>query len=202
MTPLPEFFLYVAAALRLFGGLAYFRAIWRGTANPNAITWLLWAITPAITFFAGLSLNVGPSLIVTGALAISPLLVFVAAIIKYPKDIKFDQLNVTCGLLAILGIVLWRLTDHPTLAIALAIVADAISSLPTIIKARRQPFSEHAPTYIMSSSALLLALLTIPRWTFANAAFMIYGFIFNMIIAYFSIFGRLKKLRKNQLIRK
>lgn len=196
MQPLSEFFLYAAVVIRLLGGWAYFRAILRGEARPNALTWLLWSITPAITFFVGLSLEVGLSLIVTGALAISPLLVFFVAIFKYPEDIKLDRLNIVCGLMAILGIILWQLTDHPILAIVLAIVADFVSSIPTVIKTYQKPFSEHAPTYIMSAAAMLITLMTLPGWTFINSSFIIYVFILNMVIANLSIFGRLKAQQK------
>lgn len=201
MLVLPEYFLLISAAIRLVGGVAYLRATILGKAKPNPLTWLLWAITPAITLVAGIVAKVGDSLIVTAALAISPLLVFITAMIKNPRSLKLDRLNLICAFLAILGIVLWCLTKNQDLAILLAIVADFISSLPTLIKAKKQPKSEYPPTYIMSAAAMLLALLTMPSWNFTNSAFMIYVFVLNMIIANLSIFGRLKgpaRLRRTQ----
>lgn len=196
MLVLPGFFLLISAAIRLFGGAAYIRAILKGKARPNSLTWLLWGITPTITLFAALSVNDTSNLVVTAALALSPLAVSMVAIRKDRRSLKFDKFNSICAVLAVIGIILWYYTKNPNLAIVLAIAADFVSSLPTVVKAKRQPASEYPPTYIMSAIAMLLALLTIPKWTFTNSAFMIYVFVLNIIIANLSTFGRLKK-RKN-----
>ena len=195
MHVLPPVFLLVSAVIRLLGGLSYLRATIIGKAKPNPLTWLLWSITPAITLLAALSVGETDSLLVTSALALSPLLVFVTAVIKNPRSVKFDRLNLICALLAAVGMVLWYATSNQNLAIILAMLADFASSLPTLIKAKRQPHSEHPPAYIMSAIAMLLALLTMAHWTFTSAGFMIYILILNLIIANLSIFGRLRQVR-------
>lgn len=193
MLPLSSQFLLVSATIRLFSGAAYIRAILTSKAKPNSLTWLLWGITPTITLAAALSVNDASNLIITAALALSPLAVSAVAVCKDRQSLKFDKFNTICALLAIVGIILWYFTNNPNLAIFLAILADFVSSLPTVVKAKRHPASEYPPTYIMSAIAMLLALLTIPHWTFINAAFMIYVFVLNMIIANLSIYGRLRK---------
>lgn len=193
MQVLPPIFLSISALLRLLGGGAYLRATLQGKAKPNPLTWLLWAITPTITLVASLSVGETSGLLVTGALALSPLLVFITAMFKNPRSLKFDKLNLTCAGVAILGIVLWYFTSNQNLAIFLAIVADFVASLPTLIKAQAKPESEYPPTYIMSATAMLLALLTIPSWNFTNSAFMIYVFVLNLLIANLSTFGRLRR---------
>lgn len=193
MIVLPSVFLLISAAMRLFGGIAYVRAILKNDAKPNSLTWFLWGITPTITLFAALSVHDTSNLIVTAALALSPLVVSLVAICKDRRSLKFDKFNTICAVLAITGIILWYFTNNPNLAILLAILADFVSSLPTVVKAKCQPKTEYPPTYIMSALAMLLALLTIPRWTFVNASFMIYVFVLNLVIANLSTFGRLKK---------
>ncbi|MGI6612444.1 MAG: hypothetical protein ACOX0Z_02645 [Candidatus Nanosyncoccaceae bacterium] len=195
MLILPNFVLLISAAIRLLGGVAYIRATIRGKAKPNSLTWLLWGITPTITLFAVLSVRDTSNLIVTAALALSPLAVSFVAIRKDRRSLRFDKFNSVCAILAIIGIILWYFTKNPNLAILLAIAADFVSSLPTIVKAKHQPASEYPPTYIMSATAMLLALLTIPKWTFTNSAFMVYVFVLNIIIANLSTFGRLRKLK-------
>lgn len=190
---LPIWFIYVAAMLRLLGGLAYLRATLQGKALPNPLSWLLWSATPMIAFFAELSAGVGIAALVTLALGISPLLVFVATIYKNPRLFKLDRFNATCALLAITGIVLWVLTDHPQLAIALAILADIASSLPTIKKTIHRPHTEYAPTYAISAFSMILTLLTIRSWSFASAAFPIYILTINIYIVFLIIGGKLRK---------
>ena len=198
MLVLPSYFLLISAAIRLFGGAVYVRAVLVGKAKPNALTWLLWGITPAITLVAALSVQETSNLVVTAALALSPLIVSVVAVWKDKRSLKFDKFNTACAVLAVVGIALWYFTNNPSLAILLAILADFVSSLPTVVKAKKQPTSEYPPTYIMSAIAMLLALLTIPSWTFINASFMIYVFVLNMIIANLSTFGRLKQPRRRR----
>lgn len=195
MIVLPASFLFISAILRLSGGLAYLRAILLNKAKPNPLTWLLWSLTPLISLVVALLVDEKDALLVTAALALSPFLVFVTALIKAPRSLKFDALNLTCTGLALFGLVLWRLSQQANLAILLAILADLVSSLPTLIKAHKHPESEYPPTYILSAVAMILALLTLPRWNFTNAAFLIYVLVLNLIIANLSILGRLKLRR-------
>lgn len=176
---LPIWFIFIAAALRIVGGLAYLRATLSGRAKPNPLSWLLWGITPLIALFAELSAGVGPAVVVTMALAASPLMVFAAAMYKNPRSFKFDRLNIYCGLFALSGIALWQVADDPGLAIIVAILADIASSLPTIRKTIDRPHTEYAPTYAISALSMVLTLLTIQTWNFATIAFPIYVLLIN-----------------------
>lgn len=179
---LPIWFIYVAAAMRLGGGLAYLHATLRGQAKPNPLSWLLWGVTALIAFFAEISAGVGAAAIVTLALAVSPLMVFVAAMFKDPRSLTFDRLNLVCGLMAVIGIVLWRLTSQPELAIVVAILADIASSFPTIFKTIRRPKTEYAPTYAISALSMVIALYTVRNWTFVAVAFPIYVLVVNLFM--------------------
>ncbi len=183
MLLLPKFFVFIAAGLRLLGGLAYFRATLSGRAKPNPLTWLLWAVTPLVTLAAGLVRGEADNMVVTLALAASPMLVFIAAMKTDPKLLKFDWLNLACIILTGLGVLLWIMTDNPILAIGLAIAADFISAVPTIIKTFKQPETEYAPTYFMSAIAMLMTLMTTPRWTLTNAAFVFYVMLINITLS-------------------
>ena len=182
MNILPVWFVYIAALLRLGGGAAYIRATIRGAAKPNPVSWLLWSLTPLISFFAGLSDGFDILLIVTLATGISPLLVFFIAIIKNPRSLQFNKLNISCFIIAVAGIGLWAITDHPLLAIALAIVADIVSALPTLAKIIRHPYSEYAPTYMLSAISMMLALLATETFSLLAVIFPIYVLLMNLAI--------------------
>lgn len=194
---LPIWFMYIAAAMRLGGGLAYLRATLHGKAQPNPLSWLLWGITPLIAFAAELSTGAGPVAVVTLALGTSPLMVFTAAMIKNPRSFRLDRLNLLCGALAVAGIVLWILTDHPQLAIVLAILADIASSMPTISKTIKKPRSEYAPTYAISAASMILTMLTIRDWNFTAYGFPLYVLIINTYMVGL-ITGQRRKLRVRQ----
>ncbi len=179
---LPIWFIYIAAGMRIAGGLAYLASTIRGIARPNPVSWLLWGVIPIIAFIAELQANVGPIAYVTLALGVSPILVFTATMIKNPQSFRLKGLNLLCALIAVLGLVLWASTNSPELAISFMLIADFASGLPTITKAWRDPKSEFAPSYLVSASAMILALLTVTDWRFAVIAFPVYILAINLLI--------------------
>ena len=183
--------------MRIAGGLAYLASTIRGIARPNPVSWLLWGVIPIIAFIAELQANVGPIAYVTLALGVSPILVFTATIIKNPRSFKLKGFNLLCALIAALGLVLWATTSNPQLAIAFMLFADFASGLPTIAKAWRDPKSEYAPTYLMSASAMVLALLTVTDWRFAVIAFPVYILSINLLIFSIASCRPAKKRQRN-----
>lgn len=198
---LPIWFIAIAVAIRLLGGFSYLRAVVTGRARPYPLSWLLWAITPMITFAAELSSDVGWRSVVTFALGFTPLMVFVVSMIKNPKSLKLDALNVACVLLALSGIGLWLITDNPIIAIVVAIIADIFSAVPTIRKTIADPKSEYAPTYALSILSMAVTLLTITDWTFAAYAFPTYVMLMNTFMVAI-IKGKRKKKRKKRTTRR
>lgn len=183
MQLLPVWIIFVAAALRLFGGLAYLRATLAGRARPHAISWLIWSLTPLISFFAELSAGVGAIAVVTLALAISPMMVFLAALFKDIRLLRADRFDMLCIAIAVLGIILWFATDSPAVAITIAIIADTVSCLPTLRKAYRDPRSEYPPTFLLSAGSMVLALLATQSISFEAFAFPVYVLSMNLLIA-------------------
>lgn len=47
-----ENYAVLGALVASLGGFYYFYETIKGTAKPNRVTWLLWAVFPMITFFA------------------------------------------------------------------------------------------------------------------------------------------------------
>ncbi len=173
--------------------MAYLVATLRGKAQPNPVSWLLWSMIPLLTFFVGISTGVGIEMIITLAAGISPLLVFFASMYKNPRSFQLRGLNLVCVIIAIAGLALWPVTSSPGLAIALLLLADLSSALPTIKKAWQRPSSEFSPTYLISSASMVLALLTITDWQFAAVAYPIYALSANLLI--FLLANRKKPLR-------
>lgn len=189
---LPTSFVILAMLLRLSGGVAYLRATLRGKAHPELLSWFMWAATPMIAFFAELSAGVGAVAYVTFALGLSPLLVFLTALIKKTGTLRLDFFNACCILLAVIGVVLWRTTSNPELAILLAIFADIASAVPTLRKIMKWPESEYWPSYAMSVLAMIITLLMVDEWKFAAYAFPSYVMTINSLIV-IMILARRKK---------
>ncbi len=179
---LPEWFVSIAIAIRIFGGLSYFRGVFTGKAKPNPITWFIWSATAMVAFAAQLHEHVGAQAWVTFSLGITPLLVCIVSLLKNRSEPHFTPFNLSCGALALIGIVLWQATDNALLAIVFSIFADTAGSIPTVVKAFNHPTSEYAPAYAMSILSMLITLGTITTWDFASYAFPTYIALINIVI--------------------
>lgn len=108
----------------------------------------------------------------------------------YPK---YGWIEGVCTLLAIIAIVSWQLTHQPLLAIIFAIIADLMASVPTVVKAYRDPQSEHPAGWFIVVSAAILGLLSTTIVNPANIIFPAYILCINGIIGSLALIGRLKR---------
>ncbi len=198
MQLLPVWFLYLAAAIRLFGGVAYVRATLRGRAKPHAVSWLIWSISPLIAFAASLSAGIGVDAVITLALGLSPLMVFMAARHKDRRLLQLRRFDKICIAIALCGLAIWAITNEPTTAIIIAITADLISCLPTIRKTIAKPQTEYPFTFLLSASAMVIAMLATQEVSFASFAFPVYVFVMNIFLCILAFRDMRRSRRKRK----
>lgn len=190
---LPAYFLIIAVMLRVMGGISYVRATLRGRARPNLVSWGLWSLTGLIAFVAQLTHNAGPEAIVTLAIALGPLAVCIAAVYKGAHRTKLTQLDIWSLGLAIMGIGLWLVSKDPLMALAMSIVADLFSNIPTLVKCYRKPESEHSYTYGISIVGMAVTLLTVTDWHLIHWLFPAYILAINAtLFLTLTVFSRLR----------
>ena len=184
---LPSWFVGFSVVIRLFGGAQYAWGVVRGKARPNPITWFLWGLTPLIAFFAMIAESgFSAQAFVLLALAVTPLVICFIAIMRDNPRQYFTPFSVACGLLALMGIALWRVTEMPSIATAFCIAADIFATLPTLRKAYHDPASEYAWPYAMSALSMAVTLLTITHWAFVVYAFPLYMLTINAVLFVFA----------------
>lgn len=175
----PVSFAFVGALIASLGGLYYLAETLAGRAQPNRVTYLLWGLFPLVIFAAQRAKGVaGPSW-ATLVAGLTPLLIVSASLAcpgAYWRSAPRDYALMGA---ALLGIVLWAWTDNPNLALLLALLADALASVPTLIKAYRQPQSESWVAYGISTLGFGLSLLSIRSHTLESTAFLAYVFFLN-----------------------
>ena len=180
---LPSYFAIIAAIVSSLGTLYYFYETLKGKAQPNRVTWILWAIFPMIIFFAQRSQNTGVMSIISLSAGVLALLVFTASLFNKKSYWKTKPFDYACLVLAIIGMVLWWLSKDANVAIIFAIIADSLTAAPTIKKAYLYPKSESWQAYTLNSLGFFIGILAIQKWDFANYAFVIYLFAVNFLIA-------------------
>ena len=168
---LDERFVILGFVLNALGSLSYFFAVLRGQAKPNKVTWFLWGVFPLVAGLAQISQGVGLSVLTTFSAAFASFIVLAAAFFNKKAYWKLGVLDFICGGLALLGALLWQLTDRPNLAIVFAVLADFIAGFPTVVKAYKAPDTESPWTFLLGLINYVLCLLTLTTWDFAHLAF-------------------------------
>ena len=197
---LPSWFVWFAVLTRLVGGSRYAWGVVKGIARPNPATWFLWGLTSMIAFVAQIQHGFTSQSFVLLALGITPLVVFAIAIVKQDFRRYLNQFTLICFAIAILGIILWRLTSQPAIAIGFSIIADIFATLPTLHKAYKDPSSEYPLPYLVSMASMAITLLTIQQWIFTTYMFPLYMLAINLVLfcfAQFPIRNQVERSRTN-----
>jgi len=166
----------IAAGLLQVGAtLPYVVSILRGRTAPNAVSWVLWTLTVAITLAAQVASGASWSLFLLGGALLCNLAIVVLCLLGYGYRAfgRVDRLTVILVVAAIAG---WIVSSDPIVAMIFAIAADTIAYAPTLLKVRRLPGSEPAIYWGLLLAADILALVSVDVWTIANVSFPIaYG---------------------------
>jgi len=176
-------FIYLGVALQFFGGMSYLIGTVKGTVKPNRVTWFMWILAPALAFFAQIQQGVGIEAWSTFIVWFVPLLIFIASFVNKKAEWKIQKLDIICGILSFIGLILWMVTKVGNVAILFAILADLLACIPTIVKSWIDPDTENDSVFLFGSINSILSLLVITNWHFENYAFMAYLLFANGLLA-------------------
>lgn len=177
-----EKFVLLAALFNIVGSLTYAINTIKGRTKPNRVTWFLWALAPLIAFSAQLDEGVFWQAIMTFMVGFGPLLIFLASFINRKAYWEITKLDITCGAISVLALVLWLITGTGLIAILFSIFADLLAGVPTLIKAFRNPETEHHSVFRNGAISAGITLLTIKEWTAANYAFALYILLICLVL--------------------
>jgi len=190
---LPEYFAIIGAIIGSLGGLYYLYETVAGKAQPNRITWLLWGIFPMVIFVAQRAQGVEGLSWPSFVAGFTPLLVVAASFLNRKAYWKSEPRDYYLMAAAIVGIVLWAITDNPNLALLFALLADMLAGIPTLIKSYRHPHSESWIAYAISTFGFGISFLSVQTYNFENTAFVAYLFAMNGTFALLASRGRKPK---------
>jgi hypothetical protein len=182
---LDERFVIIGAIASMAGVWDYVRATLAGQARPNRVTWACWAAAPLVAFAAELQEGVGLRSLMTFVVGFGPLLILVASFVNPHAYWRLGPLDLACGALSFAALLGWAITRSGVVAIVLALGADVLAGIPTLVKIWRAPRSEAPLLFVLSIVNAGIAVLTIDEWTTANVAFPLYilfmGVLFTTI---------------------
>ena len=148
-----------------------------------------------IAFFAQINQGVGLEALMTFSTGFLPFTVFIASFVNKRSEWKLTWFDVMCGVLSLVGLAFWMITKVGNVAIFFSIVADGFAAVPTMVKAFKYPDTEMAWPWIATVFGIILTLLTLSTFTFANCGFILYILINNTLIFSLVQFRLGEKLR-------
>lgn len=175
-------FLFLLPFIHGWGQISYILSTLKGKSQPNRVSFLLWAVIAFVIFAAQINEGVGWPSLLTLIAGIGPLIIFIVSFVGDKAYWKISKLDIFCGILSALAIVLWVVTGSGLYAIALGIIADFLASIPTVVKSFNFPESENFVIYRNATIGGAITLLTINVWTFAVTAFAIYIVLINLLL--------------------
>jgi hypothetical protein len=178
-------FIILGVLIQLWGCAVYARDTWVGTTKPNRVTWFLWFLAPTIAFAAEVDKGVGFISLMTLSVGLGPLIVLVASFANKKAYWKLHWTDYFCGLLSLLGLILWLIYREGNIAIVLNIAADLCAAAPTLVKSFKHPETESVEAYWVAIVNAGITLLAIDTWTVANYGFPIYIFLVNIAFVAF-----------------
>lgn len=172
----------IAIILTFVGYAPYFRDLLRGKTKPHIFSWFIWAIVTSIIYALQVSAGAGIGSLVTLAVAIISLLIFILGFKNGNKNIK--KIDVVFLVLALLAIPLWLVIKQPVLSIILLSTIDMLGFAPTIRKSWNNPYSETLSLYTITTFRHTLSIIALANynivtvlfpatWVIANALFSI-----------------------------
>jgi len=169
-----ENWIYLGTAIGAAGAAVYLRDTLRGTTQPNRVTWLLWAVAPLLAAAVEFNEGVGLRALPTFMVGFMPLLIFIGSFHNSASVWKVRRMDYACGVVSVIGTVVWLVTRDGVLAISAAIAADFLAGIPTLMKSWTHPGSETVHSYIGAVISMVILLLTVDHWTFDVVAFPLF----------------------------
>ncbi len=152
------FLILAATALSLVGTIDYILSIIRGKTKPHRTTRIVLFIVSSANLIGAIAADAALGTMVLSVLFFARSLIL--ALLSLKKGVGgTSRLDISCGVIAVLGVVAWLVTGNGIAALAFAVIADAVAYIPAIVKTWKMPNSEAPLLYWFEGFAALLAIV-------------------------------------------
>lgn len=173
-------FIAISSILALISPLIYAQSIVKGKVKPHRTTRLVLLI---ITTLATASLFVQGNTVAVWLAGVSML----QSIVIFTLSIKrgmggWSPIDLLCLAIALIGIILWKTTNNPEVALVASLVADFTGMIPAIIKTYHFPETEDWRFFGLDTLAGLFTIMAVSTRTWQEYAFPLYIFLINTVM--------------------
>ncbi len=172
----------------MVAAIPYLVAIHRGTAKPNVVTWLTWTLLDFVALGAALDAHAWLTAIFALGSTLGPAAILIYGFIRGSRT--YTAVDALCQTVALVGIVLWKLTGSPDIAITAYLVANEFAVLPTLRHAWLKPDEEAPVAFGIGATASLITLFAQTQATYVGLAMPIALLLNNTSVAAFIVIRR------------
>lgn len=160
----------LSVVVNTIGLVPYVRDIIRKKTKPERATWWIWLALNAIAFAAQLAAGATWSLLFTAGIMVAVALIAILSL-RYGYG-SFHRKHIISLAIAACGILLWKLTRDPMLALLVVIFVDFLAFYLTITKTWKAPETETLSSWVFAVASAALGLASVGGY--ANLTKMIY----------------------------
>ena len=189
-------FIAISSILALISPIVYAHAILEGKARPHRTTRLVLLIITALTTASLFAQHNTVAIYLAGISTVQSIIIFVLSLKRGMGG--YSKADIACLCIALLGILLWHITEIPAVALYFAILADFTGMIPTIIKAYKFPHTEIYLFFLIDVFAALFNLLAIRQQTIEEISYPIYILSINLMMVLIILFRQDRLVRSSE----
>ncbi|MEL7012179.1 MAG: hypothetical protein AAFO72_02750 [Pseudomonadota bacterium] len=184
----------VSAALSTWAFCPYILNTLRGRTKPQRASWLIWSVLSSIAFVLQIYEGAIESAWFVGSQAFGTVTVFLLSL-RYGSGNLLGRQDAAVLIVALMGLIAWKLTDTPAYALAIIIGISALGGSVTVTKSYRFPSSETLTTWVLFAVASFLAVIPVQTAGWMLLAYPLYLFVLYTAIVLAILFGqRMRRL--------
>lgn len=179
---MPHPFILLSTVIALISPIIYAKAIFKGEAKPHRTTRFVLLTITALSTLTLFAQQDTVAIWLAGVSTVQAVFIFVLSL-KYGMG-GYAKSDIACLVVAVVGILLWQITDNPALGLYFAILADFTGMVPTLIKTYKLPHTEIYLFFLLDVFAGFFSLMAVKQWTAAAVSFPLYIMLINLTMVF------------------
>jgi hypothetical protein len=169
-----------AGVLTIVCVIPYLVGTMRGRTKPQRMSWFIFTVMAAEAAASQLAAGASAGAWLTGAAAAGFGAIFVVSLRHGVGG--FRPADVATLLVAVAGLVLWRITGNPVTSLVAVVGAELAAIALTVTKAYREPTSETATAWLIDAASGAVALAAVAHWTFRDVLYPLHHTLVNLAV--------------------
>lgn len=175
---MPSLIIFISACLGVASSLIYIGSMLRGKTKPQRMTRFVVFVIVLVGTVGLYANHDSVNFLLYLIYSITNLLIFLFSL-KYGIG-GWNRTDITCLIISVIGIIVWKITDQPLVAISASIFANIVANVPAVIKTWKLPQTETWIYYFLGIFSNGIILFAQQQFTFDKVVFPAYFVLFNI----------------------